>query len=278
MYNITTYNKGVSFCNLISNKLINEFNKVDFDHKSRITVTDHGNFVIINGRTSIPSFMNSSEILNQYIKDLKINRTLNIIDLIDYNHEFKKQSELRIISDLSTSLKISNLIESLEKNYVHDFNIDIKNDLIFSDIDISEILNEAEFKSYKLVNRQKDFPYVSDDFYGMSLDLEKNYKFYLNYVTYNIFSKQLCKDLIIDLKINDTTNVNHDTVDLNLYSESKITSMMWLKSMILDLFKLQPEEITKKFDLKNHDFEKDIINLNSKSWQLRDKTKEMITF
>ena len=57
-----------------------------------------------------------------------------------------------------------------------------------------------------------------------------------------------------------------------------MTSLPWMKSMILDLFKLSPDHIIEKFDFKNMDFSDTIKNPTSNGWALRDMTKEMILF
>jgi len=277
MFNLSSFKTGKSFCNLIANKYINELSKIDSKHKSRITVSDHEKFIVINGYTSISNHLNFSETVNSYINELGINRSLNIIDLVEFGYKKKQDDQLRIINSYKEHLIVNDFIDQLESSEFYDVDINFNKKIIYSNTILSPDFM-SRFSDYTFYSTERTYPVVSDSFYGSSLDLEKIYSFYTKYISYNIFQKQLCRDLVIDIKISDTENITHDTIDLSITSNTKITSQRWLESMILDLFDVNPENIINKFDLDLYDFESDIINQKGQVWSVRDMTKEMIIF
>ena len=55
---------GNNLCNLLSNKVIEEFSKIDLSHKTTIQVINLEQFIVIKGRTSINNPLNYSKIFN----------------------------------------------------------------------------------------------------------------------------------------------------------------------------------------------------------------------
>jgi len=274
MENFSSYNLGKSLCNLLANKIINLFD--DFDqNQSEITVTDHGNFIILNGRTSVTSDFNMIEYLNEFTNSLDLKRTLNFIDLIEYGIDGLSIESFEKVYSYKYSSKIDEIIKNVN-NFDHNFSIDFDNNLIFN---MKDFPDGVVLNNYKIIKSNITYPIVSDRFYGLSSNsIEKLFDFYVKYICHNIFEKQLCKDLTLHLSIPDVSDISHETIDLNIKSERRMTSLPWMKSMILDLFKLSPDHIIEKFDFKNIDFSKTIKNPTKNSWALRDMTKEMILF
>lgn len=274
MENLSSYNLGISFCNLLADKIIKIFDDFD-ENQSEITVTDHGNFIILNGKTSITSDFNMIESLNEFTNHLNLKRTLNFIDLIEYGSEDFKIESFEKIYSYKYSSKINEIVEKVN-DFDHNFSIDFDNNLIFN---MCSFPDSFVLKNYKVIESTVTYPIVSDRFYGLSSNsIEKLFDFYVKYICHNIFEKQLCKDLTLHLVIPDIKDISYETIELNIKSERRMTSLPWMKSMILDLFKLSPDHIIEKFDFKNMDFSDTIKNPTSNGWALRDMTKEMILF
>lgn len=73
-------------CNLLVNRLIEEYKKIDILNKTEIYVTKHSKFFVIEGQTSINSPINVSNILKPYLNEITDNdEILNFIDIIEYN-------------------------------------------------------------------------------------------------------------------------------------------------------------------------------------------------
>ena len=275
MKNFSSKNLGKTFCNLISNKIIQIFDNTE-QNLTEITVTDHGNFIIFNGWNTLKENVNISDLINPYIKSLNGERSINIIDLIVYNSSDKKQTKLKKVYSYVSDYSLINICEELKTIDSYDLTIDKKNNVVFTNHDLSSI---NSLKEYKFINNNQNFPIISDRFYGLSsFNYEKLYDFYIKYICYNVFEKQLSKDLTIYFEMTDLDKINYDTVIFNIKSERKMTSLTWMKSMILDLFKLDKKSIIEKFDFYELDFEDELLNPLSGQWSVRDMTKEMVLF
>jgi len=67
MENVYSKLKGKKLCNLIANIIIEEFKSIDKKNKTRIFVTKHNNFFVIDGMTTINTPINISEVVNRYM-------------------------------------------------------------------------------------------------------------------------------------------------------------------------------------------------------------------
>lgn len=278
MYNISSYNKGKSFCNLIANKIIDTISSIDPSHKTKITVTDHGNFIILNGYTSIMSGTNFSTIITEYLEPFNINRTLNFIDLINYQTSTKENTLFRKISRLKYDTTIESIYSNLVETDGFDISVDTEKKLIYYYDDKAHNHMIDDFSNFTFIKSISKLPSMSDPFYGSNLDNEKIYDFYFKYIAYNIFEKQLCKDITLDISFDTNDIIDHENISFTIDSRTKMTSNPWLRSMILDLFHMNQEVIIEKFDLKNYDFENEIMLQDKKLWSVRDMTQEMILF
>ena len=275
MKNFSSKNLGKTFCNLIANKIIQIFDNTE-KNLTEITVTDHGNFIVLNGWTTLKENLNISDLINPYIKSLNGKRTINIIDLITYNSSDKKQTKLKKVYSYVSDYSLENIYHDLKTIDSYDLTIDSKNKVVFSNDDL---ITFNYLKSYKFIKYNKSLPVVSDRFYGLSsFNFEKLYDFYIKYICYNVFEKQLCKDLTIYFEMTDLDQIDHETVIFDIKSERKMTSLPWMKSMILDLFKLNNKSIIEKFNFYELDFEDELLNPLNSQWSVRDMTKEMVLF
>ncbi len=88
MDNVYSKLKGKNLCNLIANIIIEEFKTIEQNNKTKIFVTKHNNFFVVDGMTTLTVPINISEVVNKYMIS-KTNdenyKPLNFIDLISYN-------------------------------------------------------------------------------------------------------------------------------------------------------------------------------------------------
>ena len=85
---ISTPFYGNNLCNLLSNKLIEEFNNIDNKHVTKIKIIDLNNFIVIKGYTTISTPLNFSSIFVDYLSQIyEVNRNYNVIDLIEYGNK-----------------------------------------------------------------------------------------------------------------------------------------------------------------------------------------------
>ena len=81
---ITPY-YGKNLCNVFANLVIERFNSIDDNHKTKINVVNLNQFLIIKGKTSISSPINYSNLFREYsINNLNLDKSFNVIDLIEY--------------------------------------------------------------------------------------------------------------------------------------------------------------------------------------------------
>ena len=121
--------------------------------------------------------------------------------------------------------------------------------------------------------------FSSSEKYGQNLRSSKVFEFYLNYIVYNIFQRNLCDELTIELFTESEFDlINWENLKLKVESKSLITSTEWLESLILDLFTFNPNDIISRWDLNNYDFENEILSTEKSIWEINDKVSEMILF
>lgn len=281
---IETYSNGKKLTNLLANKIITEINKETKNHKTNIQVINNGNFVVVKGITTHSTPLNFSKLFNSYYQKL-FNKTItfNVVDLIEYSQDIKEDPIY------------------INKTYVKDDFINNLNKITYNDTltgldyrltactDLNTILINKKYKSknlnniisnfedYKIVNLNNlSESFYSSEKYGKHLKSSKLFDSYFNYIVYNIFERNLCKDINIEFFTDsDFESINWENLSLKITSKSLITSTEWLESLILDLFTFEPNKIISRWDLENYDFEEEIIS-NENIWKIKDKVGEMI--
>tara|TARA_R110000868_G_scaffold34151_8_gene123490 strand:+ start:3969 stop:4802 length:834 start_codon:yes stop_codon:yes gene_type:complete len=270
---------GKNLCNLLSNEIIKEFNTLDSSHTTEIVVVDVEQFTILKGSTSINTPINYSKLFRDFVeKNLSIEKSYNVIDLIEYG--IKSKSDCININSYfdSTTLYMETPILNLDLQ--GKYLIDNINNVIFHNNSnlYSELSSKKEYLDYldKPINDNK--LNISEDFYGMDLSNKKIYETYLKYIAYNLLEKQICKDIRFLLYYEgNIENLNWETMSLSIESNSMTVNKDWTKSLILDLFDFNINHIKKHLSLNEYDFKNDIIS-KDRCWEIRDKTSEMILF
>jgi hypothetical protein len=136
------------------------------------------------------------------------------------------------------------------------------------------------FEDYKVIPLKNTVEtFSSSEKYGKNLKSSKVFEFYLNYIVHNIFQRNLCNDLTIELFTESEFDlINWENLKLKVESKSLITSTEWLETLILDLFPFNPNDIISRWDLHNYDFGKEILSKESSIWEINDKVNEIILF
>ena len=102
---------------------------------------------------------------------------------------------------VTNTIQLNEIYGQINEFDTFDIEIDTKNLILFCNE--NDIVNQLRktLQSYSYFENNISLPHTSDDFYGLSLNLEKIYKFYFKYIAHNLFEKQLCKNITFDITI-----------------------------------------------------------------------------
>lgn len=285
------YLDGKNLCNIFANLIVDELQKESPDVKTEISVVNVGNFFVVKGRTTSTTVLNITDIFSNYLKTStkKSVENLRVIDTLLYNSSF--------------SFNFLNLSEVFEKNTLHEsFDEFVKyhstNDLFFNcqlDEQNSTILFDCDAKDVEKVNYliKEKFPnystlkvdlsneiYVSDRFYGLSMNYEKLYHILLLYIKNHLFQKGISSKLVIGIKSNSFYDeIDNLNVSLNLNGSKIIVNQEWLESLILDVFPFRMNEIYDNLNLSECNLLKVLTPTNEQAcWQNLDLVSELILY
>ena len=238
MENVYSKLKGKNLCNLIANIIVEEFKKIDLNNKTRIFVTKHNNFFVVDGMTSINTPLNISELVNKYM----ISKTndekympLNFIDLISYDEY--TQNHL-------------NIMESFYNN-----SLDFKED-----------------------SSPKNQPIVSDEYFGLSVNTIKTYMVLSKYISYNLIERNLCNRITISMNGREhlLESIEEENIQMEFIPSNLIVTKDWLESLVRDLFPFKLIDIINHLKLNDYNFEDEILVRGNYPWKKRDKVSEIV--
>lgn len=238
MENVYSKLKGKNLCNLIANIIVEEFKKIDLNNKTRIFVTKHNNFFVVDGMTSINTPINISELVNKYM----ISKTndekympLNFIDLIAYNEY---------------TLNHLNIMESFYNN-----SLDFKDDA-----------------------SPKNQPIISDEYFGLSVNTVKTYMVLSKYISYNLIERNLCNRITISMNGREhlIESIEEENIQMEFIPSNLIVTKDWLESLVRDLFPFKLIDIINHLKLNDYNFEDEILVRDNYPWKKRDKVSEMV--
>jgi hypothetical protein len=261
---------GKNLCNFFANLIVEELNKIDSNTRTEITVINSRNFFVVRGKTSSENVLNLTDLFSEGLKRInpKWDNPLSVIDTIHYNNNF-------IDSPLLLNLTFYSDDESDFQRIVNEcssqglfFNIKIDNYsfVIFYDCKkdddkkVNNILKE-NFPQYKIY--KSDFSndiYVSDRYYGLSMNYEKPYHVLLKSISKHVFRMRFSKKLTISIfseeKYSDIDSLN---TTLKIKTDKSVVKKGWLKSLVLDLFPFSENEIMEEYKLRDYNCEYEII-------------------
>jgi hypothetical protein len=293
MGTIEVYNflDGKNLCNIFASLIVNEINKTFPNANTEITVVNIRNFFIVRGRTTSDVVLNLSDILINFLKsydDTLIN-VIKVIDVINYNVEFDNRNmDIGYHSDKlyeKEKIDLQVFVNSHAKNKLY-FNVKLEKsnnylyfDCLFPNMDeVKQVLSD-KFPNHQIIKTDlSQEVYVSDRYYGLSNDNEKMYHILLRYISYNVFSLGISKEL--DMKLYskyrpfEIDNLNSEFEILN---DNHTVRTTWLRSLILDVFPFTYKNLVDSFDMSNYDSINEIISPNDKLlWEKLDMVSEMV--
>lgn len=272
----TTILYGKNLCNMLANVVIEEYKNIEDNNISEISVTNTGNFLILNGKTTIKKVLNFSPIFSEYIFSIygtEIN--FNVIDLINYDYSF---DDVDLFLDINLSLDENFVVLDVSSMKSQGFLkvYDSLNKIVTNNISLYEEISHKLVKDYSIVKIDELNCFISDRFFGLSLNKEKVYTTYLKYIFYHLTEKYLCKN--INFKLHYTGNIKNITwenMDFKVESSDNRVSIEWIESLILDIFNFNYVQIINDLDLTKYNF---INEINGDvCWKKRDRIGEMIT-
>lgn len=294
MGTIEVYNflDGKNLCNIFASLIVNEINKTFPNANTEITVVNIRNFFIVRGRTTSDVVLNLTEILINFLTsydDEELLKVIRVIDVISYNILFDNRNmDIEYHSDKlyeKEKLDLQVFVNSHVKDNLY-FNIKLEktNDYIYFDCLDSNIEKVKQVIHNRFPNHQiiktdlSQETYISDRYYGLSNDNEKLYHILLRYITYNVFSLGISKELNMKLYSKyrpcEIDNLNSEFEILN---DNHTVRTTWLQSLILDVFPFMYKDLVESFDISNYDSTNEILSPNSKLlWEKLDVVSEMV--
>ena len=294
MGTIEVYNflDGKNLCNIFASLIVNEINKTFPNANTEITVVNIRNFFIVRGRTTSDVVLNLTEILINFLTtydDEELLKVIRVIDVISYNISFDNRNmDIEYHSDKlyeKEKLDLQVFVNSHVKDKLY-FNIKLEktNDYIYFDCLDSNIEKVKQVIYNRFPNHQiiktdlSQETYISDRYYGLSNDNEKLYHILLRYITYNVFSLGISKELNMKLYSKyrpcEIDNLNSEFEILN---DNHTVRTTWLQSLILDVFPFMYKDLVESFDISNYDSTNEVLSPNSKLlWEKLDVVSEMV--
>ena len=293
MGTIEVYNflDGKNLCNIFASLIVNEINKTFPNANTEITVVNIRNFFIVRGRTTSDVVLNLSDILINFLKiyDDTLVNVVKVIDVINYNVEFDNRNmDIDYHSDKlyeKEKLDLQVFVNSHTKNKLY-FNIKLEKlnnyvyfDCLNSNIDEVKQILTNKFPNHHIIKTDlSQEVYISDRYYGLSNDNEKMYHILLRYISYNVFSLGISKELNMKLYSKyrpcEIDNLNSEFEILN---DNHTVRTTWLRSLILDVFPFTYKNLLSSFDVSNYDSTIEIISPNDKLlWEKLDVVSEMV--
>jgi len=258
VYQNTEHRSGLM--NLISEfvvKLLNEDNNT----KTNISVTDHKNFVVINGQTDSKKIMSVNDLRTLFTKEMSNSTSLydinnvSIIDLIEY-----KESKNVVTPKNMTFVFYNSTLPRFSQEQI-DKVIELEK-TNYSDVISYEfgVMSLTPNENYFQLPCQSKFPY------GYSLNNWKGIFLYFEYISLNVFPMIKGSSLKFEIQSDMSFNVTSDS----LYEADKI------ESMIKDVFDMNLGEFLTK--INNYDLTKDCLLFVDRPWLVKDRVRDAIIF
>jgi len=267
---VCNYLDGKNLCNFFANLIVEEFKSDDPQSRTEITVINSRNFYVVRGRTSSTKVLNLTDIFREGLKRINpsFDGPLSVIDTIHYNFSFKETplhvnlSFDKLDPSEFQSFVNKNASEGLLFNLkVDQFNFVILYDCKDNVLDQVDELLKTNYSNYRIY--KSDFSndvYMSDKYYGLSMNYEKPYYVLLKNISKHIFrmgfSKKLGLSVFSDKKYDEIDNL---TVSFKIKNQKTIVKRSWLTSLVLDLFPFDKEGIMEQYNLSEYNCEDELI-------------------
>lgn len=263
----------ISVINLFADYIVSKLK----NSRSLIKVTNHKNFVVVDGETTSKEVLNLNELKNDffekgYTDKIHLKSNFNIIDIIKYNkapfsanlHHFTYYNSKRPIYHP----EIIKYKENPSLNLLYYSKISYNNKLIFEILE-KDISSNDYFQSVNYLSYSSSFPF------GYSKDSGRTAFYYGEYICNHLFNYLNVDE--IHLKINLNRNSEEDDFDIQIFSDSIYDSEK-IQSLVLDVFDFNLPKFENEY-LKDYDYTLDITDpIGDKPWLVKDKIKDILIF
>lgn len=265
-------NTSESILNSFTDFILSHFKNSDV----RIRLTNHNNFVVVNGETTSKQVLNLVELKNTffetYYTDSFIKNRFNIIDIIEYNKNIYTRDIFHYTYYNSIRPiyhpEIVKFVEDPLKMTEYYTKISYNSKLIFK-LDTKDLSVGDNYQYYDSLSTSSSFPH------GYTSNIGRTAFYYGEYVCNHLFNYLNVNE--IHLKMNFNKNSEEDDFDIQLFCNSIYDSEK-IQSLVLDVFDFNLKKFEEEY-LKNYNYLLDSSDpLGKKPWLVKDKLRDILIF
>jgi len=242
---------------------------------SNIQITNHKNFVVINGKTNSKEVINLVELKNKFFEEKYsesyLKNKFNIIDIISYNvsvfdprvYHFTYYNSKRPIYHP----EIIEFIETPSSILGYSAKLSYNQRLIF-EMGSEDALRGDYYNYSNYLSSTSTFPH------GIS-STHRTAFYYGEYICNHLFGYLNVDE--IHIKINLNKNSEEDDYDIKLFCDS-VYDEEKIQSLVLDVFDFNLDKFESEY-LKGYDYDLDTTDpFGKKPWLVKDKIKDILIF
>lgn len=242
---------------------------------SNIQITNHKNFLVINGKTTSKEVINLVELKHKFFEekysDSDIKKSFNIIDIIRYNvsvfdskvYHFTYYNSKRPIYHPEVIKFVENpgIFSGYQTKLLY-------NQKLIFEIGSEDSLRGDHYQYNNYLSSTSTFPSGVNTTHRTAF-------YYGEYICNHLFSYLNVDE--IHLKIDMNKNSETDDYDIKLFCDS-IYDEDKINSLVLDVFDFNLDKFKSEY-LKGYDYDLDTTDpLGKKPWLVKDKIKDILIF
>lgn len=243
--------------------------------ESRIKITDHENFVVINGETNSKKVLNLNELRNTFLKEKSPDGEIehlkfNIIDIVKYDvivydsyiYHFTYYNSKRPIYHP----KIVEFVEKPTSNSHLFTKVSFNQKLIF-EMSSKDFLRSDDYNYFDYLTKNTNFPH------GVKCPNRTAF-YYGEYICNHLFDYLNVDEIHMKMNLRDDDN---EDFDIQLFCDS-IYDREKVQSLVLDVFDFNLLKFESDY-LSSYDFDLDTTDpIGEKPWLVKDKIKDILIF
>ena len=273
---------GENLCNLLANSIVEEIKSDNPKHFVDISVSNVSEFLIVFGKTSSTKKINLTELFNNFMDTIpeSMRIIIKVFDMVSYGVERE-----------TTTIFYSNTYNKEFKDYTDSFdeyqqilnwnrqglytNIKVFKNNKYVNVVFNESHLEIPSEYTELLSANKTFK--SDPIFGKDIRSVKYFHMLSKYIAHTLFESNICKDVTINLSTDSSINdINWETINLSIESNSFLYNKNWVESLVLDIFDFEPEKVISHLNLDNYNFSNEILQENTNyPWLKRDRLRDI---
>ena len=274
---------GTNLCNLLANSIVEKIKSIDPNLYVNISVTNVDNFLMTCGETEYKERLNITELFTEVMDSVPepMKVLVKVFDLINYGSERKRET-------IFYKEKFSKYRKNLMENYndvrmLNTLNITglYCNIQHFNDKTYLQVISNESSKEipsgFKLMEKTNKV-FTSDKIFGKDIYSEKYLYILSRYIAHTLFQSNLCNTVEISIQSDsDVKDLSHETITLNINSESLIVTKFWVESLVLDIFNFEVDKVVTELQLDAYNFKNELLDTTDVYiWDRRDKLKDII--